>query len=137
MPRKVRGKSDDTLDAIMAALATYEAQHPRAKIEGYRQNSVSIRIRIIDPDFAGIGRAEVAAGRLRERYGTRLTDPVRPQMMIRPLQKDRRTSEPTSALSRRLRTRHAHLVALSRLWTKTASQGQPGRQDGRVSALLL
>jgi len=58
MPLKVRGKSDEYLDGVMTALAKYESQHPQAEIEGYRQNTVSIRIRIIDPDFTGISRTE-------------------------------------------------------------------------------
>ncbi|MGH9676470.1 MAG: hypothetical protein ACRD36_05155, partial [Candidatus Acidiferrum sp.] len=42
------------LKVIIDALATYQDDHPRSKIEIYRQNSVSVRVRIIDPDFAGI-----------------------------------------------------------------------------------
>jgi stress-induced morphogen len=30
----------------------YKPEHPKAKIEAYRYNPASIRIRIIDPDFA-------------------------------------------------------------------------------------
>src|SRR4051794_9391736 len=58
MPLHVRGKRDEYLDAVMNALAKYEAQHPRAEIEGYRQNSVSLRLRIIDPDFAGMSKTD-------------------------------------------------------------------------------
>ena len=42
----------------MKVMAKYESQHPRAEFEGYRQNSVSIRIRIVDPDFAGVSRTD-------------------------------------------------------------------------------
>jgi hypothetical protein len=31
----------------------YRSQHPRAQVEAKRYNSVSVRVRIIDPDFAG------------------------------------------------------------------------------------
>ena len=48
-----RGKTDAVIDAIIEALHAYEADHPRAWIDLYRQNSVSVRVRIIDPDFAG------------------------------------------------------------------------------------
>ncbi len=58
MSLKIRGKSDKFLDAFMKTLAKYEAQHPRAQIEAYRQGRFSIRIRIIDPDFSGVALAE-------------------------------------------------------------------------------
>jgi hypothetical protein len=48
-----RGKSDEVLDKIIAALNQYEADHPQAQIDLYRQNSVSVRVRIIDPGFVG------------------------------------------------------------------------------------
>lgn len=38
---------------ILDVLASYKKSHPKAKIDVYRQNSASIRIRIIDPDFKG------------------------------------------------------------------------------------
>lgn len=53
-----RGRSDDYIEQIRQALATYEAEHPQARIDVYRQNSASIRVRIIDPDFAGSDRAD-------------------------------------------------------------------------------
>lgn len=49
----LRGDSDTIIDTIIAALRVYEADHPRAQIDLYRQNPVSVRVRIIDPDFAG------------------------------------------------------------------------------------
>jgi stress-induced morphogen len=58
MPLALRGRTDEYLDAVMTVLAKYESQHPRAEIVGYRQNSVSIRIRIVDPDFANISRTD-------------------------------------------------------------------------------
>src|ERR1700682_6498650 len=36
----------------------YGSQHPSAKVEAYRYNSASIRIRITDPDFKGLDRVE-------------------------------------------------------------------------------
>lgn len=58
MSMKLRGTTDKYLEAVMEVLAKYEAQHPHAEIEGYRQNSVSLRIRIVDPDFAGVSRTD-------------------------------------------------------------------------------
>ena len=47
-----RGQSDATIEGIIESLRVYEADHPNARIDLYRQNPVSIRIRIIDPDLA-------------------------------------------------------------------------------------
>jgi hypothetical protein len=47
-----RGQSDTIIDAIIESLRAYEADHPNAQIDLYRQNPVSVRIRIIDPDLA-------------------------------------------------------------------------------------
>jgi|SRR6516162_5892186 hypothetical protein len=56
MPSKGRDQRDDTLRRIDAVLAKYRAEHPRAKAEAKRQNSASIRVRVIDPDFAGTSK---------------------------------------------------------------------------------
>jgi hypothetical protein len=54
MPVKLRtDKPDKRLKQIVAALEEYAATHPRADIEAYRHNSVSVRIRVIDPTFKG------------------------------------------------------------------------------------
>jgi stress-induced morphogen len=58
MTLKVRGTSDKNIDALMKALANYEAKHPQAQIEAFRQGSYSIRIRVVDPDFKKIGKAD-------------------------------------------------------------------------------
>jgi stress-induced morphogen len=55
---KIRKKVDRRLRAVADALAKYEAQHPNAQAEIYRQNSASIRIRVVDPDFAGSSKAD-------------------------------------------------------------------------------
>lgn len=52
-----RGNSDETIDKIREALHGYETDHPRARIDLYRQNSVSVRVRIIDPEFAGTSKS--------------------------------------------------------------------------------
>src|SRR5262249_33552059 len=52
------GQSDDIIDKIILALRVYEADHPRAQIDLYRQNPVSVRLRIIDSDFGGQGKPQ-------------------------------------------------------------------------------
>jgi stress-induced morphogen len=54
----VRGKRDEWIDQIEQALSAYQARHPEADITLYRQNSASVRIRIIDPDFRGMSRVD-------------------------------------------------------------------------------
>ena len=53
-----RGSSDAILDCILGALKAYEVDHPASQIDLYRQNPVSVRVRIIDPDFAGHNKVE-------------------------------------------------------------------------------
>ena len=53
-----RGNADEIVKRIMAALGTYQADHPRAEIDLYRQNSVSVRVRIIDSAFQGMSRPQ-------------------------------------------------------------------------------
>ena len=53
-----RGQSDEVIDRMIEALRTYEVDHSGSDIDIYRQNSVSVRIRIIDPDFAGLSKVE-------------------------------------------------------------------------------
>ncbi len=56
--RVTRGKSDDIIQRIIAVLRTFGNDHPHAAIDLYRQNSVSVRIRIIDDAFGGMNRPE-------------------------------------------------------------------------------
>lgn len=52
-------KSDKSVQRILKTLVEdYGSQHPSAKVEVYRYNSASIRIRIIDPDFKGGDRVD-------------------------------------------------------------------------------
>jgi hypothetical protein len=46
-------KPDPVLQQIVAALKPYVKANPGAEIELYRQNNVSVRVRIIDPSFKG------------------------------------------------------------------------------------
>jgi len=54
----VRKQSDEIIEAIVESLRTYERDHPHAEIVLYRQNSVSVRIRIIDPSFKDLTRIQ-------------------------------------------------------------------------------
>jgi hypothetical protein len=59
MTIKLRVKRPDpALRRIVNALREYDDAHPQAEIEAYRQNSVSVRIRILNPEFAGRSRAQ-------------------------------------------------------------------------------
>jgi hypothetical protein len=59
MPIKLRTKRPDpVMKQIVEALKRYDNGHPRAATEVYRQNSVSVRIRVINPDFANLTRAQ-------------------------------------------------------------------------------
>jgi stress-induced morphogen len=51
-------KPDTQVQQVLDILTAYERAHPQAQIEGRRHNPVSIRLRIIDPDFEGMDRIE-------------------------------------------------------------------------------
>jgi hypothetical protein len=47
-------KTDTQVDRVRAALERhYLPDHPQATVDVYRYNPASIRVRVIDPDFAG------------------------------------------------------------------------------------
>src|SRR5215469_15916791 len=57
MARRDRSAPPDIqVQQILDALTEYERHHPQAQIEGRRHNPVSIRLRIIDPDFQAMDR---------------------------------------------------------------------------------
>ena len=58
MPLTIRGDADDALSAVQHALLDFERQHPHARIDIYRRNSISIRIRVVDPGFAGMRKSD-------------------------------------------------------------------------------
>jgi stress-induced morphogen len=58
MANIIRGKSDPVTKRFAAALNPYERLNPEAKIELFRRNWASIRIRIIDSAFEGIDLPE-------------------------------------------------------------------------------
>jgi hypothetical protein len=49
--------ADGEVRAIKDVLESHKRSHPGAQIDSYRQNSGSIRIRIIDPDFRKLDKA--------------------------------------------------------------------------------
>jgi hypothetical protein len=49
-------QSDRQVQQILDILAASERTHSQAQIEGRRHNPVSIRLRIIDPDFQTLDR---------------------------------------------------------------------------------
>src|SRR5262245_27925791 len=53
-----RGAPDEIIEQIIGVLRSYEADHPKSRIDLYRQNPVSVRVRIIDPDFSGLTKIE-------------------------------------------------------------------------------
>jgi hypothetical protein len=49
----IRGNSDPQLAEFVSALDKYAVDHPNAEISLYRHGKYSIRVRIVDPEFAG------------------------------------------------------------------------------------
>lgn len=72
--------SDDDVEVIRELLEGYKALHRSAEVECYRQNSASLRIRIIDPDFQGSDRMS-RDDSLWKRLG-RLPDEVQSQITM-------------------------------------------------------
>jgi stress-induced morphogen len=70
----VRGKSDQMLESLQQALEAFQQEHPQAQIDLYRRNEVSIRVRIIDPEFDGLSLA--ARSDVVWRYLDALSDDV-------------------------------------------------------------
>lgn len=59
MIRKIGNTSvDRDLATVERVLRAYTAAHHNAAVAVRRQNSVSIRVRVVDPDFEGVSRAD-------------------------------------------------------------------------------
>lgn len=58
MATVARGPRDQFVRRIRAVLEEYERLHPKAQSALYRQNSGSIRVRIVDPRFDGLSEGE-------------------------------------------------------------------------------
>jgi stress-induced morphogen len=50
--------NDEVIQEILRFLEAYERDHPGSRGTAYRQNSASVRIRIIDPRFEGMDRVD-------------------------------------------------------------------------------
>jgi hypothetical protein len=50
-------RPDADVQAVLEVLGEYAASHPGSEVHSYRQNSASIRIRVIDPGFEGMDLA--------------------------------------------------------------------------------
>jgi stress-induced morphogen len=68
----MRGQSDLTIECIKSELERYQADHPHSKIDLYRQNPVSVRVRVVDPEFEG--RSKVERSDMVWKYLENLTD---------------------------------------------------------------
>lgn len=55
---KKKQHKDKVATKVEEVLSEYTNAHSKAKLDVQRQNSVSIRIRIIDPDFSDMNRVE-------------------------------------------------------------------------------
>lgn len=58
MPRSTTTSADPGVDAFRAALGPYSEGHRRARITVYRFAPFTVRVRIVDPDFAGLDYTE-------------------------------------------------------------------------------
>lgn len=54
----IRGETDDTLELLKETLFEFERQHLASQIGIYRRNSLSARLRVIDPCFIGMGKSD-------------------------------------------------------------------------------
>ncbi|RMF75817.1 MAG: hypothetical protein D6744_13025 [Planctomycetota bacterium] len=57
MATVTKGKTDEAVHELKAALDAYEEAHPGAEAALYRQNSASIRLRVIDRRFEGMTKS--------------------------------------------------------------------------------
>ncbi len=58
MTISIRGSSDEGLLSIEEALHEYETHCSAAAIDLYRQDSISVRIRVVDPSFDGMEESD-------------------------------------------------------------------------------
>ncbi len=58
MEVKIRGDEDTILRSVKLAMESDRDRNSGARIDLYRQNSFSIRIRVIDPGFAVLEKSE-------------------------------------------------------------------------------
>jgi hypothetical protein len=58
MSNNENGQADGEVLQVVKSLERYQRDHPKAQIAVRRQNPVSIRIRIVDPDFEDLDRVD-------------------------------------------------------------------------------
>jgi hypothetical protein len=58
MPVNILGTPDTVTEAIRDALQPYAQSHPAAEVHVYRYSPVSVRARIVDPEFRNKSRSE-------------------------------------------------------------------------------
>ncbi|MGD9633145.1 MAG: hypothetical protein AB7U97_07695 [Pirellulales bacterium] len=80
MPKLMSGQWDSKLTEIAGALAKYEAARPDADVSLYRQNAASIRIRVIDEYFDGLGIGD--RGKLFWPFLRSLSDDARSEISV-------------------------------------------------------
>jgi hypothetical protein len=80
MSNLMTGQWDPKLREIANALEKYEASRPDAEVALYRQNSASIRIRVIDVAFDGLGIGE--RGKLIWPYLRSLSEDARSEISV-------------------------------------------------------
>jgi stress-induced morphogen len=56
VPRGPSPAEDEGLRQVQAVLERYQADHPSAVVDLYRHGPYSIKVRVIDPSFAGVRR---------------------------------------------------------------------------------
>ena len=57
MAKVIQGDADAAVEAIRDALDAYETEHSGADASLYRQNSASIRLRVVDRRFEGMTKS--------------------------------------------------------------------------------
>jgi len=58
VPRGPRPEEDEGLQAVVAAMESYQVQHPGSVVETYRHGQYVVRIRVINPGFRGMTKSE-------------------------------------------------------------------------------
>lgn len=58
MATVTRGSRDVVVERMAKALEEFEATHPGASASLYRQNSASIRVKIVDAGFKGMSKGQ-------------------------------------------------------------------------------
>ncbi len=83
---RTRGQMDEKLRQVVDALRSYEAGHPDAKVEAYRDDASYIRIRIIDPDFKGrrLGVRDTAVWHILDRLPADVTSDITMLLLLTP-----------------------------------------------------